>query len=220
MSYYVFATQLAVSPTRLYVTPNEPITTFTLTNQSVTTVLIQVIPKKWLAHSSQIITNDTQDFIVSPLIFHLPPKKTQLIRLAYQGNFDSQLEKPYRLIIQEIPEQTSNSISRLTILLQLSLPIFIEPLTTIDEQLLWELVKKKGDPHYRLIAKNKGNNIILIDGVTLINKKGRQKLTSSDNLAYIFPGDHKTWQIPDSPQGIEAFVNQKKQQFKVNAHPL
>lgn len=210
----VLATKLAISPTRLYVSQNESITTLTLTNLGDTATLIQVMPKKWLP-SNKLLDINTQDFIVSPLIFHLPPKKTQLIRLAYQGSFDPNFEKSYRLILQEVPEPNSPIVTtQLNVLLQLSLPVFIEPLASIEEKLTWHLVKGKAE--YQLTAENRGNNIILIDEVNLITKRGNKKLPPSKDLIYLFPGARKEWQIKqDVPQLIEAYVNQKKQRFQV-----
>lgn len=212
----LFASELSVNPVRLYVSKDEPITTLTLKNNGQKTVLVQLTPLRWLQAVDAIKTVDTGDLLVTPVIFQLPPQKSQLIRIAFKAKFDARYETTYRLLVSELPiAEISDKASGLHVLLQLSLPVFAEPIAPIRESLIWRIQQKDGQTW--LNATNTGNTVVLLNAISGKSLQGQAfAIGKKTGLDYLFPGTSKRWLLTQKiPKTLSVFVNQKQQTFTV-----
>lgn len=128
------AAKIKIWPVKVTLWPEHATESIRLTNEEEIPVNVQISATSWdMDENGKFIETDTGDFIFFPRLMTLPPHEEKAIRVGYQGNFPA-LEKPYRLLIQELPPVRSPKEQReeksslgLTYVLKLSVPLFVMP---------------------------------------------------------------------------------------------
>lgn len=132
---------------------------------------MQISAKSWDSNDKgEFVETDTGDFAFFPRLFALPPRQEKKIRVGYSGTFP-QLEKPYRVIIDELPpikqpESDKNQLGIVTTL-RLSVPLFVKPDNEVHDP---EPKLEKISPDKEGIAVqlgNKGKINFLVRGIEL-----------------------------------------------------
>lgn len=122
------AGSFAVSPVRLYMTPKDRAIAVTLRNEGDTEVVLQAEINTWTQKADgtdELVPTD--DLILSPPIIKLPPRGTQVVRLARLVPPDADRQLTYRMIIREVPEINAKPGINIPFALAFSLPVFITP---------------------------------------------------------------------------------------------
>jgi fimbrial chaperone protein len=117
-----------VAPVRIYMTLKDRAVAVTLRNESDTEVLLQAELNTWTQKADgtdELVPTD--DLILSPPIIKLPPRGTQVVRLARLVPPDASRQLTYRMIIREVPEVLAKEGINIPFALALSLPVFITP---------------------------------------------------------------------------------------------
>ncbi len=133
-AHEVQAAKITIWPVKLSLWPDHATESVRLTNEDDTPVNVQISAKSWdIDENGQFIEAETGDFVFFPRLLTLPPHEQKEVRVGYQGNFPA-LEKPYRLLIQELPpvrspEEQLAAKKKLgvTYVLKLSVPLFVMP---------------------------------------------------------------------------------------------
>ncbi len=128
LSNAALAGSFAVSPVRLYMTPKDRAIAVTLRNEGDTEVVLQAEINTWSQKADgtdELVPTD--DLILSPPIIKLPPRGTQVVRLARLVPPDASRQLTYRMIIREVPEITAKPGINIPFALAFSLPVFITP---------------------------------------------------------------------------------------------
>uniref|UniRef100_UPI0040573B07 fimbrial biogenesis chaperone n=1 Tax=Candidatus Electronema sp. TaxID=2698783 RepID=UPI0040573B07 len=130
------AAKIRIWPVKVTIWPDHATESVRLTNEEDTPVNVQISATSWdMDENGKFIEADTGDFVFFPRLLTLPPHEEKAVRVGYQGNFPV-LEKPYRLLIQELPpvrrpsekqEEGKQQKLGLTYVLKLSLPLFVMP---------------------------------------------------------------------------------------------
>lgn len=131
---HVEAAKIRIWPVKVTIWPEHATESVRLTNEEDTPVNVQVSATSWdMDENGKFIETDTGDFVFFPRLLTLPPHEEKAVRVGYQGNFPP-LEKPYRLLIQELPpvrppekQEKDKQKLGLTYVLKLSLPLFVMP---------------------------------------------------------------------------------------------
>jgi fimbrial chaperone protein len=130
-----------VAPVRIYMTLKDRAVAVTLRNESDTEVLLQAELNTWTQKADgtdELVPTD--DLILSPPIIKLPPRGTQVVRLARLVPPDASRQLTYRMIIREVPEVLAKEGINIPFALALSLPVFITP-PPAARQMACELAK-------------------------------------------------------------------------------
>jgi fimbrial chaperone protein len=204
LSVVVFADNLGITPTQVYLSPKNAIGILRVTNNNSHAVVLQISLKKWFQKLSSTTFKDTQDLLVTPPIFTLPPGKTQIIRVAMVTPPDRHTEKAYRLFLREvIPEVKTPVLQRadqLNIALRISLPVIIAPVEPAQQHLQWRIVEKK--KHLLLTAVNDGSKVVFINQLQVFNKEKQPITALLSTFAYILPHEQFNWSIDRNNQGM------------------
>ncbi len=128
------AAKIRIWPVKVTLWPDHATESVRLTNEEDTPVNVQISATSWdMDENGKFIEADTGDFVFFPRLMTLPPHEEKAVRVGYQGNFPP-LEKPYRLLIQELPpvrqpekQEEGKQTLGLTYVLKLSLPLFVMP---------------------------------------------------------------------------------------------
>jgi fimbrial chaperone protein len=123
------ASQFAVTPVRIELSPRHPTETIALRNQEASELRFSVVPKRWTMDAGgHWLLVDADDLIVHPRTLVVPPGQTRLLRAGTASpRVDS--EVAYRIEISEQPAQGAAPATRpvMQVLTRMSLPVFIAP---------------------------------------------------------------------------------------------
>lgn len=187
------ASTIQLAPVTLLFSPTQQMTTLNIKNMDKTSSTWQLSLKAWSEKSGQMSYQSTDDFLMMPLIFSLNPSQNQLIRLARKKVTTSSVEQSYRLFVEEIsqPDKTVNTEGKsgINILLDVSIPIFIEPEKIMKQYSI--SVKRQSNNNATVILKNTGNIHLLLLGYDIYDINHKQCYTQKNSLVYILVGN--TW---------------------------
>ncbi len=122
------AGEVQVSPTEVAITPGKPTELLSLINEGDDTLRYELSTFAWRQSADGgMVLERTEDVVAFPLLMTLGPRETKRIRVGVQVPFDKS-EKTYRLILQELPNETvASSAMSIRFLAKISLPIFVAP---------------------------------------------------------------------------------------------
>ncbi|GGC59482.1 hypothetical protein GCM10011396_02990 [Undibacterium terreum] len=180
-----------INPVKFQLNASDAVAVMQISNPTDQPVRLQINVLDWTTDGYKEVLTDTDDLLVNPPIFLLPPNKTQYVRfgLRTSGDRNHNIEKCYRLVVEEVP--TEAPTNGLRTLLRFSLPVFFSPKEK-DEQLIWKL-KKQGQ-NLMLVAANDGNIHAKINAVSL-TEDGTKPLLKVSTPTYVLPGQHKEWPV-------------------------
>lgn len=209
------ASSINVSPVRIFFKEGKAVTSIKVTNQSETAVMVQTKLVSWQQQGDQEILEPSDDLIVSPPIFELPPNGTQTVRFAQRAPTINKVEKTYRVFISELPivdeSRTSGSVgAKIAVNLRLSLPIFIPP-SEDRKDFKFSLRPSCEDDGMVFIAKNIGTLHDRIASFKIRDEESDSVLYETADARYILPGATITWSVPIkkdiSKQSLKAYVD-------------
>jgi fimbrial chaperone protein len=169
----------------------------TVRNDEDAPALIQVEALNWAQDDGQDRLDPTIDLLVSPTVFTLPPKGTQLVRVALRSNPDPTRELSYRVILQEVPPEASPDFTGLRVALRLSLPAFVAPTTTAKPDLAFSATLDANSAIV-LRADNNGGAHARVLGLTLTPESGTGPVLQDSVATYVLPGQFRTWTLQNN----------------------
>lgn len=185
----VAADGLAVNPIRLELEPGQRTGSLNITNDSNETKVLQVTAKRWTQQGDESVYEPATDVIATPVLFRIPPKSRQLVRVGFV-QLPEQIteERTYRIYLTEVPEgeKTGNHVR---FLLRLGIPLFLPPRDSHD-QLAWHLLPQ-GEGILKLSVANKGNRHVRLQGIQLHDRQGM--IAEHSSLDYLLSGSSRSW---------------------------
>lgn len=184
-----------ISPVRLYLKPEDKLTTLNITNGNDTTSTFQLAIYKWTRENGKDVYTESKDLLVTPIIFNFAPDKTQLIRIAQKHNSTITTEQSYRLFLKEVPSRKSSENNSINVVLQFGIPIFLVPSHPNNGELKCKITDKK--EKIQFLCKNTHNQHVLI--TSLASKNESEAAPSELRMSqYVFPNEESTFSI-DKP---------------------
>ena len=126
--------------------------------------------------------------------------KSQKLSVTVKQAQDIKIEKAYRLLLTEMPKKISSTIhltesepKGLTTLLQLNLPIYVTPITTIHIQQWHAQYNENGN--IILTLKNKGNVHIRVHEIIAHDEVAPISFVLNTMNAIVFPEQSESWEI-------------------------
>jgi fimbrial chaperone protein len=191
------AGSFGISPLRLEMSGQVRTAVLTVRNDEDAPALIQVEALNWAQDDGQDRLDPTIDLLVSPTVFTLPPKGTQLVRVALRSNPDPTRELSYRVILQEVPPEASPDFTGLRVALRLSLPAFVAPTTTAKPDLAFSATLDANSAIV-LRADNNGGAHARVLGLTLTPESGTGPVLQDSVATYVLPGQFRTWTLQNN----------------------
>jgi fimbrial chaperone protein len=191
------AGSFGISPIRVELSAGSETATVTVRNEEDEPALIQAESVLWTQSKDEENLEPTTDLIVSPTVFTLPPKSSQLVRVALRREADPTRELSYRLIVQEVPPEASPDFTGLRVTLKISVPIFVAPLAEAHADLAWSATRNTSGALV-LRADNRGTAHARVLGV-LLTPEGTDGPAQQESVAtYVLPGQYRTWTLEDN----------------------
>lgn len=154
----------------------------TVRNDRAREVLYQITVLKWQVIDGADRYEATDDFIASPPLFTLVPSASQIVRIGFRNAARLRVEQAYRLLLAEVPPESSSQLSPLDdtsaeagvieFSLQYLLPVFVAAPTSrgVKPALIWSM-RADGD-NVVVRAENLGNRRTVLNMVGLGSSTG------------------------------------------------
>jgi len=192
----VFAADFQIQPTSLDLGGSVKSGAFSVINNGNEKIDLQISVKEWSQDAAgKDVYEDTKDIVFFPKIMSVEPFGQRAIRIGVKAP-SSQMEKTYRLFVEEIPSPKKtpdmklegNIRAGLTIAFRFSTPIFVKPVRPQENYVIEGVEMSKGA--VRAIVKNTGNVHIKLRAVTFSGKDVDGKELYSKEFAgwYILHG--------------------------------
>ena len=209
------AASLQVAPISVAFSPQEKAKEIWLTNTSERPIRAQTRVLIWSQVAGQDQVNPTRDLVASPSITEIKAGEQQLIRIIRIAPQNTTVEQTYRLLIDELPSSgQADAQTGLQLLLQYSIPVFIQPTDSIAMRNGLTLLNQVNFQYQnqQLIVKNNAKSHIRISELTYINPNGERIPLINGLVGYALAGQSMRWDIPESkkilPNGkFEARIN-------------
>lgn len=209
------AASLQVAPISVAFSPQEKAKEIWLTNTSERPIRAQTRVLIWSQVAGQDQVNPTRDLVASPSITEIKAGEQQLIRIIRIAPQNTAVEQTYRLLIDELPSAgQADAQTGLQLLLQYSIPVFIQPTDSITMRNGLTLLNQVSFQYQnqQLIVKNNAKSHIRISELTYINPNGERIPLINGLVGYALAGQSMRWDIPESkkilPNGkFEARIN-------------
>lgn len=184
-----------------------------LENPGKVAVTLQVRVYAWAQTGGKNLYADQQVVIGTPPIMTIAPGSKQLVRLTRTGPAPSDVEKPYRVIIDEIPVESAETPTpgaAISFRMRYSLPLFVLGSPTLARDgkgakaspaapdLRWRVVTDGGE---RVLEVRNGGAI----HARLTDAGFGEVPLAEGLLGYVLPGEAMRWPLPVGVRTDDAF---------------
>ena len=191
-----FASDFQIQPTTLDLSGSVKSGAFSVINNGNEKIDFQISVKEWNQDAAgKDVYADTKDILFFPQIMTVEPFGQRAIRVGLKVP-PSQMEKTYRLFVEEIPSPKKtpdvklkgNIQAGLTIAFRFATPIFVKPIRPQESYVIERIEMSKGT--VKAIVKNTGNVHVKLRAVTFSGKAADGKELYSKEFAgwYILHG--------------------------------
>jgi fimbrial chaperone protein len=188
------ASTLSVAPIRVELSSAVHTAVVIVRNQDDSPVVVQARPQAWSQQEGEDQLDDTHDLLVTPPLFTVPPKGSQLVRVALLREPDPARELPYRLVLSEVPVSAPAETTGLRVALRITLPMFVAAQAHSAPDLAWSH-RWLPDGTLEVQARNRGTaHLQVLD----FDVQGAAPATEGLHAGaphYLLPGSAAHWQL-------------------------
>jgi fimbrial chaperone protein len=185
---------------------------FTLRNQEDAPVVVQAEMMLWEQAGGEDRLTPTRDVLVSPAVFTIPGKGSQLVRVALRRPADAQRELSYRLLLTEVPQKAEATVTGLNMALRLSLPVFVAPQALAAARLEWTVAP--GDAGVPLTARNTGNAHTRVLSFSVTPEGAAAPVMQQTVATYVLPGQARSWTLDNKNDTATASTDWRRLRVK------
>ncbi|MFN3235088.1 MAG: molecular chaperone [Gammaproteobacteria bacterium] len=202
-----------ISPTKILLSKKKPFSAISLSNPTDDDMVFEVDAEQWSQQNGKDVMHDTADILASPVVFKIPPHKSQVVRVALEKAKDTANEKTYRLLFREVARaEKAPSADSVRVQLEISLPVFVLPREELHTDWRWQSRNlSKHKLQFRFI--NQGNDVVFIDKMRIYDKKHKAITKESKTFAYVLPGQEHDWVLEtldsNKPEFADVKVNER-----------
>ena len=184
------AGEVAVNPVRLKLAGDGQSGLFEVSNRSSEVSRYQVSAYVWTQDESDAPTlTPTREVVFHPQLFELQPGETRSVRYGVTGKA-GEVEKAYRMIVEELPPADATPANGLRVLQRLSLPLFVAAKQAAPKAEL----KIAGA---QVLLSNLGN--VHLDPapvqIKALGANGETLFANSWNAWYVLPGGERKFSL-------------------------
>lgn len=185
-----FAQGLRVSPVLLEVTAPGAATTLTLRNEGSLPITVQARVFGWSQQAGDEQLQRTSDVVVSP-----PAGATQTVRVIRTARTVVRGEEAYRVVINEVPDQSRRRAGAVAFATELRLPVFFTGQGARSPDVAWSL-RQSGNATY-LVAQNRGDSRLRLADLRLTGSNGAE-VSRPGLVGYVLGGSSMQWPLSAS----------------------
>ncbi len=187
------AASLQVAPVSLDFPPGAKASQLTLQNLSNTPIDAQIRVFRWAQKDGEELLTPSTDLVASPPAASLAPGQNYIVRLVRVSGKPVDGEESYRLLIDELPQASDGSGTKVNFIVRYSIPIFFSQANT-NPQLVWSAVSLKDQ--LRITVRNDGTRHIRISGLKVEDVTGHSVAYGQGLVGYVLPHATMRWTVP------------------------
>lgn len=207
------AASLQVAPVLIEVPQPAATSSLQLRNFGVKPITAQVRIFRWSLQNGLDQLVETRDVVVSPPLSEIAPNSRQLIRIVRISKQPLQAEESYRLLIDEVPEQSDARKAGVNFTVRYSVPVFFLGAAAGSEPLTWSVEQQAGK--LTVVASNPGSRHVRIAALRVLGARGEIVSFGEGLTGYVLAGSTARWSTkgtlsnpaPGSTVAISASTN-------------
>lgn len=186
-----YADGLRVTPVSLEVLAPGAATTLTLRNEGRSMMTIQARSFRWAQKDGKETLQRSSDVVISPPTVRLKPGSSQTVRVLRTSKAPLNAEEAYRVVINEIPDQSRAQSGAVAFATELRIPVFFVPRGARSANVSWSLRNAGGVT--TLVAQNKGDMRLRIADLKVSSGSG--SVERKGLVGYVLGGTTMQWPI-------------------------
>jgi len=193
-----FPINFSINPVRIFFEGGKKTDILTIKNESTDSASLQINAVAWTQdETGENIYSPTEDILFYPKLFEINPGEEKIIRIGKKVS-RSDMERTYRLFIEEIPDNTQLETTSVKILMKVGIPVFILPVNAAASGRIESIELREGS--LRVDVTNEGNTHFIIKSMKVEGRDGAGKEVYAAERAggYLHHGKSKgfTFEIP------------------------
>jgi fimbrial chaperone protein len=192
----VAAASLQVSPVTLDIPAPGAAATIRLRNVGTAPLNAQMRVFKWSQENGEEKLEPTDEVVASPPLAALAPNTDYTVRLVRVSKKPLAGGATYRLLVDELPDNTVQRNGTITMVLRYSIPVFFYPSSVAPPKLTWSLTQRGGRSY--VSATNNGDRHVRLASLKLQPANGAAISYGEGLIGYVLGHSTKTWAIADS----------------------
>ncbi len=190
----VRAASLQVSPVSVEVQAPGAAATLKLRNEGAGPLNAQIRVFRWSQVNGEEKLEPTDDVVASPPIANLAPKTDYTVRLVRLTKRPLVSGESYRLLVDELPEPTTQRNRAVTLVLRYSIPVFFYPRDAAEARLTWA-VEQRGGRAYVSVT-NGGDRHVRVSTLKLSDGNGANASFGNGLTGYVLGRSTMRWLAP------------------------
>ncbi|TDW61818.1 fimbrial chaperone protein [Novosphingobium sp. PhB55] len=213
------AGSLLLWPVSPVIEGDQPAAALWLENPGKAPITLQVRVYAWAQQNGENVYAAQNDILGTPPILTIAPGERQLVRLTRLVPPPSVPEKPYRVVVDQIPTSDAQTTpgAAVTFRMRYSLPLFSyarpedarKKAPAPPPRLAWRPVSEAGGRFLEI--RNSGGGHARLSGVAF-SGNGKRSSLNEGLFGYVLPGATMRWPLPegvDAAGDLEATLNGK-----------
>ena len=186
----------SVSPIRLEMQAGARAVSLQLGNGADRTKTVQVEAFRWTQVDGQDRYEPAPELVINPPLFRVAPGAHQVVRAGFRGGApDGDVERAYRVYLQELPDGDEPTSNQLRLLLRIGVPLFVSPQAPVRAVAVWALARD-AEGALNLELRNDGGRRLRIDALDIATPNTGDPPRSLAGLSYVLPGQVRHWPLP------------------------
>lgn len=187
------AASLQVTPTLVELLPTGNATSITIRNGGDALAVAQIRIVKWLQKDGQDVLEPAQDIVASPPAARIQPGVEQIIRIVKANKPGDAIEGSYRILVDEIPANTTTEGYAVTLRTQYSVPLFVQVPRATRPALAWQI--EPDGAFLKLTATNAGDRRAKLLDLQLARPDGEKVHVTQGLSGYVLARSSRHWLI-------------------------
>lgn len=209
---------LHVRPTTVILPAGQNAAVITITNEGSAPVNAQVRVLSWDQVQDRDQLAETSALVASPPAAAFAPGQSQSIRVVRTDSSPTNHEEAYRVLVDEIPQQTNAPQVGVQVRMRYSIPVFVQPKTATAQGNVEFNAQVQGN-NIVLTAQNNGAVHAQAADVNLNYGANTSTPIVKGLLGYVLPGKRMQWTLP-IPANAAAQGKAVRVTAKLNGQPL
>jgi fimbrial chaperone protein len=185
------ASSLQVAPVLIDVALPSAASALQLRNFGANPITAQVRVYRWSQENGSDHLTETRDVVASPPLVEIAPNVGQLVRIVRVSKEPLQSEESYRLLVDEIPQRSSDRTSSVNFAVRYSIPVFFSGAGARSAPLLW-FVEQQID-RLTVTASNTGTRRVRVASLQIVGPRGEIVAFGKGLTGYVLGGSTAQW---------------------------
>ncbi|WP_320721135.1 fimbria/pilus periplasmic chaperone [Enterobacter sp. 296B2] len=225
LSRYALAATLQVAPVTLDLQSGQRASAVYLTNSGKAAIHAQIRVYEWTQQNGKDVLTATDEVVSSPAMTSLAPGQQQLVRIIVMEPGIREQEQSYRLVIDELPDETSRAANPNAVhfLLRYSIPVFIagnQNMPVSRDALSCE----QAEPPGTIRCYNAGNSHIRLSHLQALTASGQVVGAVKGLAGYVLPGQTALVTLKQASHhtlsALRAYLNDEHHASQIPLRPL